>query len=116
MITHNLKNVGYLINIFVSLLFTEMVVPVIPDILQILTGFRCEFNGFYRKPSRQLLLFSETHLFPTTQVHHCSGLLPVNPAGPGDVTLPVSLAGDEVTRGLPHSVTGLIILKDNHYQ
>ncbi len=28
MITHNLKNVGYLINIFISLLFTEMVVPV----------------------------------------------------------------------------------------
>lgn len=26
MITHNLKNVGYLINIFISLLFTEMVV------------------------------------------------------------------------------------------
>ncbi|CAD5639946.1 Uncharacterised protein [Escherichia coli] len=29
MITHNLKNIGYLINIFVSLLFTEMVVTVI---------------------------------------------------------------------------------------
>ncbi len=37
MITHNLKNVGYLINIFISLLFTEMVVPVMLDILQILT-------------------------------------------------------------------------------
>lgn len=34
MITHNLKNVGYLINIFISLLFTEMVVPVMLDILQ----------------------------------------------------------------------------------
>ena len=53
MITHNLKNVGYLINIFISLLFTEMVVPVMLDILQILTGFRCEFNGFHRKPSYQ---------------------------------------------------------------
>lgn len=30
MITHNLKNVRYLINIFVGLLFTEKVVPVIP--------------------------------------------------------------------------------------
>lgn len=46
MITYNLKNVRYLINIFVGLLFTEMVVPVIPDILQILIGFRCEFNCF----------------------------------------------------------------------
>ena len=81
MITHNLKNVGYLINIFISLLFTKMVVPVMLDILQILTGFRCEFNGFHRKPSRQLSLFSETHFFPTTQVHRCSSLLPVNPAG-----------------------------------
>ncbi len=59
MITHNLKNVGYLINIFISLLFTEMVVPVMLDILQILTGFRCEFNGFHRKPSRQLSLFQK---------------------------------------------------------
>ena len=59
----------------------KMVVAVIPDILKILTGFRCEFNGFHRKPSRQLSLFSETHFFPTTQVHRCSSLLPVNPAG-----------------------------------
>lgn len=87
MITHNLKNVGYLINIFISLLFTEMVVPVMLDILQILTGFRCEFNGFHRKPSRQLSLFSETHFFPTTQVHRCSSLLPVNPAGHLDTWL-----------------------------
>ena len=49
MITHNLKNVGYLINIFISLLFTEMVVPVMLDILQILTGFRCEFNSFHQQ-------------------------------------------------------------------
>ncbi len=80
MITHNLKNVGYLINIFISLLFTEMVVPVMLDILQILTGFRCEFNGFHRKPSRQLSLFQKRIFFPT-QVHRCSSLLPVNPAG-----------------------------------
>lgn len=53
-ITHNLKNAGYLINISVGLLFTEMLAPVIPDILQILTGFRCEFNGFHRQPSYQL--------------------------------------------------------------
>ncbi len=108
MITHNLKNVRYLINIFVGLLFTEMVVPVIPDILQILTGFRCEFNCFQRQLSYLLSLFSETHPFPTPQVRRCSDLLPVNPAGPGDVTLPVSHAGDEVTRELPHSVY------DNH--
>ena len=66
MITHNLKNVGYLINIFISLLFTEMVVPVMLDILQILTGFRCEFNGFHRKPSRQLSLFFRNAFFPDT--------------------------------------------------
>lgn len=54
MITHNRKNAGYLINISVGQLLTEMVVPVIPDILQILTGFRCEFNGFHRQPSCQL--------------------------------------------------------------
>lgn len=52
--------------------------------------------------------FSETHPFPTPQVRRCSGLLPTNPAGPGDVTPPVSNAGDEVTRGLPHPVY------DNH--
>ncbi len=57
MITHNLKNVGYLINIFVGLLFTEMVVPIIPYILQSQTGFRCEFNGFHQKFSCQLSLF-----------------------------------------------------------
>lgn len=109
MITHNLKNVGYLINIFISLLFTEMVVPVMLDILQILTGFRCEFNGFHRKPSRQLSLFSETHFFS-----HDTGSPLLKPSAsksrrtPGYVTLPVSLEGDEVTRGLPHSVY------DNH--
>lgn len=54
MITHNLKNVGYLIKISVGLLLTEMVLPVIPDILQILTGFRREFNGFQQQPSYQL--------------------------------------------------------------
>lgn len=57
MIAHNLKNVGYLINIFVGLLLTEIVVPVISDILQILTGFRRKFNGFHRLPSCLLLLF-----------------------------------------------------------
>lgn len=54
MITHNLKNAGYLINISVGLLLTEIVVPVIPDILQILTGFRSEFNDFYQQSSYQL--------------------------------------------------------------
>lgn len=57
MITHNLKNAGYLINISVGLLLTEIVVPVIPDILQILTGFRSEFNDFYQQSSYQLLLY-----------------------------------------------------------
>lgn len=104
MIAHNLKNIGYLINIFVGLLFTEMEVPVIPDILQILTRSRCEFNGFHRQPSCLLSILSEMYPFPTPQVRRCSGLLPVNPAGSADVTLPVSRAGDEVTCGLLHSV------------
>lgn len=50
MIAYNQKNVRYLINIFVGLFLTEMSAPVIPDILQILTGFGCEFNGFHRLP------------------------------------------------------------------
>ena len=51
--TQNLKNTGYLINISVSLLFTEMATTVVPDILHILTGLRCEFNAFHRQPSFQ---------------------------------------------------------------
>lgn len=51
--TQNLKNTGYLINISVSLFFTEMAITVVPDILHILTGLRCEFNGFHRQPSFQ---------------------------------------------------------------
>lgn len=46
MITHNLKNVGYLINIFFGLLLTEMVVLVIPDILQVPTGFEGSLTVF----------------------------------------------------------------------
>lgn len=38
MITHNLKNIRYLINISLGLFLTEVVMSVIPDILQILTG------------------------------------------------------------------------------
>ncbi len=108
MITHNLKNVGYLINIFISLLFTEMVVPVMLDILQILTGFRCEFNGFTGSPRASF------HFFRNAFFSHDTGSPLLKPSAsksrrtPGDVTLPVSLEGDEVTRGLPHSVY------DNH--
>jgi hypothetical protein len=46
--TQNLKNAGYLINILVSLILTKMVVPVIPDIHQVPTGFGGEFNGFHQ--------------------------------------------------------------------
>lgn len=42
--THILSNSGDLINISVGQLLTEMMVPVIPDILKILAGLRCEFN------------------------------------------------------------------------
>ncbi|AHM29283.1 hypothetical protein CF57_25810 [Escherichia coli] len=43
------KKAGELINISVGLLLSEMVVPVIPDILKILVGFRCEFNSFHQQ-------------------------------------------------------------------
>ncbi|SUF93147.1 Uncharacterised protein [Salmonella enterica] len=50
MIAHNLKKVGYLINIFVGLLFTEMVEPVIPDILRILTTSGVSLTVFTGSP------------------------------------------------------------------
>lgn len=43
------KNAGELINISVGLLLSEMMVPVIPDILKILVGFRCGFNSFHQQ-------------------------------------------------------------------
>ena len=54
MITQNKKNAGKLINISFGPLVTEMMVPVIPDTLKILTGFGCEFNIFYRQTLCQL--------------------------------------------------------------
>jgi hypothetical protein len=108
MSTQKKKKSGELINISVGPLLTEMVVAVIPDILKILTGFRCEFNVFHRQALCLLLTFSGTRPFPTPQARRCSGLLPVNSAGSGDVILPVSREGDEVTRGSPHSAY------DNH--
>ena len=43
------KNTGEQINISFGPLLIEMVVPVIPDILKILVGFRCEFNSFHQQ-------------------------------------------------------------------
>lgn len=54
MITQKQKNAGKLINISFGPLVTEMMVPVIPDTLKILTGFGCEFNIFYRQTLCQL--------------------------------------------------------------
>ncbi len=53
-ISHHLKNTGYLINIAVGLRLTEMVITVISDIFRIPTGFRFEINGFHQHPSYQL--------------------------------------------------------------
>ncbi len=64
MITHNLKNVGYLINIFISLLFTEMVVPVMLDILQILTGFGVSLTVFTGSPRASFHFFQKRIFFP----------------------------------------------------
>lgn len=49
MITQKQKTAGELINISFGPHLTEMVVPVIPDILKILTRFGCEFNIFHRQ-------------------------------------------------------------------
>lgn len=48
------KTAGELINISFGPLLTEMMVPVIPDILKILNGFGCEFNIFYRQTLCQI--------------------------------------------------------------
>lgn len=49
MITQKQKSAGELINRSFGPLLTEMVVPVIPDIIKILTGFGCEFNISHRQ-------------------------------------------------------------------
>ncbi len=54
MITQKQKTAGELINMSFGPLLTEMVVPVIPNILKILTGFGYEFNIFHRQTLCQL--------------------------------------------------------------
>ena len=64
MIAHNLKKVGYLINIFVGLLFTEMVEPVIPYILRILTTSGVSLTVFTGSPRACFYFFEKRIFFP----------------------------------------------------
>lgn len=64
MITHNVKNFRYLINIFVGLLFTEMVEPVIPDILLILTTSGVSLMVFTGSPRACFYFFEKRIFFP----------------------------------------------------
>lgn len=64
MITHNVKNFRYLINIFVGLLFTEMVEPVIPDILRILTTSGVSLTVFTGSPRASFYFFEKRIFFP----------------------------------------------------
>lgn len=54
MITKKQKTSGELINISFDPLLTEMAVLVIPHILKILTGFRCDFTVFHWQTLCQL--------------------------------------------------------------
>lgn len=43
-----ISDIRYMIDIFISLNFTEMLITVEPDIFQVLAGFWREFNGLHQ--------------------------------------------------------------------
>ncbi len=78
--------------ILLSLITWKMPAPVIPDILRSWLALGVSLTVFTGSPRTTLTFFRNASF------SHATGspllrLLPVNPAGPGDVTLPVSRAG-----------------------